>query len=555
MAAPEDPGPPRSGGTLRLWKSGPDIGLDPGVFQFNNEDVIYSTFTQPYTYQPSRNLLAMDGMVAYEQVDPVTLVWSIRPGMKFHNGDPVDSEAVAFSFSRQGKLDEVLEGTHVPYGGWGYDWNLEATDDLTVTEHWGLPNADLPVMRARHHYSFVNPRVAQEQGEREGTYVAPGGTAEDVYSIQNLPLGSGSGPYVLAKRDHNGTRVERWPDYHKHRPADDGFAEDGPYIDAWETRIIPDRSEAKSAFLAGNLDVYAAIDALELPDFEGSPQVTVTEVPGGGFSSVGMDGGKFHDKRSRMALQKAIDYDRFLQEIRPAGGKLAAPISDLLPAYQRLSQEDLATWYRYDPYEARALWEAADFLVPVEKITIFHDGRHPLMRRISDFLARSLATALRIETEVEEALDVNAWISRALDRSSDVKDWDLLPYGLGTRGRVTGLPMDSYLHQYAPGSYGGSFNHDTHSPRPEIREDASALVRLLYQQDQQTDPEARADLLTEIQRWILDRHWCNWALPVDRVSYFGFSSRLRDYGAHDWLNYYDLRRESMWLADPGEEGS
>lgn len=46
----------------------------------------------------------MDGMVGYEQVDPLTLVWSIRPGMQFHNGDPVDSEAVAFSFGRLTKL-------------------------------------------------------------------------------------------------------------------------------------------------------------------------------------------------------------------------------------------------------------------------------------------------------------------------------------------------------------------------------------------------------------------------------------------------------------------
>ena len=122
-----DPNAPRRGGTLRLWNRQTEVdwGLDPGifhVFHVNNGDVVSSTLTQPLTYQPTKNLFAMDGMVGYEQVDPLTLVWSIRPGMKFHNGDPVDSEAVAFSFGRLAKLNDVFEargdgGTHVPREG------------------------------------------------------------------------------------------------------------------------------------------------------------------------------------------------------------------------------------------------------------------------------------------------------------------------------------------------------------------------------------------------------------------------------------------------------
>ena len=43
--------------------------------------------------------------------------------------------------------------------------------------------------------------------------------------------------------------------------------------------------------------------------------------------------------------------------------------------------------------------------------------------------------------------------------------------------------------------------------------------------------------------------WCVLPLPVSTVQYFGVSSRLRDFAPDDWLNFYDLRRESMWLAD------
>ncbi len=545
-AAVEDDSHKR-GGTLKMWKTGEDAGLDPGVFHVNNTEVLYSTMTQPYTYQPTKNLIAMDGMVGFEQVDPTTFVWSIRPGMKFHNGDAVDADAVAFSFGRLEKLYRALDGTHTTRTGFAFVDSFEPSDELTVTEHWNRPNADAPVYRARHYYSFLNPRMVDEFGKFEGSYEHADGTIEDVYSVQELPHGSGSGPYMLTSRDATGTRVERWPDYHKHSPADDGFVEDGPYIEAWETRVIPDGTAAKAAFLAGDLDVFQGIDPLEIPEFEGRDDLLVTEVPAGGFAGQGMDGGKFHDKRSRQALQKAVDYEGFIATFRPFGGQYAAPISDLLPAYQKLSQEDLKGWLRHDPAEARALWAAADFEVPVDKIKFFMSTGSSLMQEISDFMAQTVAQSLDIETEVE-AVDVNTWAARAVNRDEAVKDWEVLSYGTGDVGGTTGIPNDNHLIHYDPRAYGfNAFNHFAESPRKEIAEDSVTISEMLNAQEAETDVEARAELLTEVQRWILDRHWCNWKLPIASVSYYGFSARLQDQGIPDWLNFYDRRRESMWL--------
>ena len=552
-----DPNAPRRGGTLRLWNRQTEVdwGLDPGIYHLNNRDVIYSTLTQPLSYQPTKNLFAMDGMVGYEQVDPLTLVWSIRPGMKFHNGDPVDSEAVAFSFGRLAKLNEVFEargdhGTHVRREGYDFVDSFEPADDLTLTEHWSRPNADALVYRARHYYSFLNPRVVQEQGTLEGTYTAPGGTAEDMYSVQDLPFGSGSGPYMLTKRDETGTRVERWPDYHKHIPAGDGFVEDGPYIDAWETHVIPDRRAAKAVFLWGDLDVYGWIHPLELPEFEQEKHVAVVETQSGGYSHLGMDGLKFHDRRARQALQKAIDYEGFIEAIRPLGGRYAAPVSDLLPHLQQLSQKDLQQWHRYDPKEARALWAAADFEVPIDSIKILATSS-PVQWDISEFAGQSLGEALGLGTELI-SVDGHCHHSRCVPPTGDPDDWELLAYGIGESGVTTGIPNDSHLVHYDPRGYGGSALNHSHlidSPRPEIAADSSTLTGMLEAQEQEIDFDTRVELLTDAQRWILENAWCVLPLPVSTLQYYAFSSRLRDYAPDDWLNYYDLRRESMWLAD------
>ncbi len=551
-----DPHAYRRGGTLRLWKTEEDAGLDPGVYHVNNRDVIYSTLTQPMTYQPSRNLFAMDGMVGYEQVDPVTLVWSIRPGMRFHNGDAVDAEAVAFSFGRLTKLNDVFEAragwsTHVRAEGFDFVDNFEPADGLTLTEHWSRPNADALVHRARHYCSFLNPRVVEE-GTLEGTYTAPDGTTEDVYSVQDLPFGSGSGPYVLAKRDETGTRVERWPGYHKHIPAGDGFVEDGPFIDAWETRVIPDRVAAKEAFLAGDLDVLSNLDFEELAAFEGLDHVNVAELPAGGYTMLGMDGAKFHDKRARQALQKAIDYEGFIGAIRPLGGSYAAPISGLLPHFQQLSQKDLRNWHRFDPKEARALWAAANFEVPLDDLGIVVGGGSPLQLDISEFVGQSLGEALGISIELTDLAAVTCHHCRPKPPTGDPKEWDLLSYGTGEAGGTTGLPHDSHLVNYDPRGYGRTgFNHShlLDAVRPEIDADARTLTGMLEAQEQELDFDARIELLTEIQRWVLDRAWSVVPLPVSTVQYLAFSSRLRDFAPDDWANFYGLRRESMWLAD------
>ncbi len=548
-AAVEDDSHKR-GGTLRLWKTTEDAGMDPGIFHVNNTEVTHAVLTQPYTYQPSKNVFSRDGVVGWEQVDATTLVWSIRPEMKFHNGDPVDAEAMAFSFQRLDDLYEAHGATHTTNTGWLYVDHFEATDELTMTEHWKTPSADAQVYRSRHYYSFVNPRVVADHGESVGFRTLADGTEKEVFGIQDLPHGSGSGPYTIARRDATGTRLERWPDYHKHTPADDGFVEDGPYIDAWETRIIPEAASRKAAFLAGDLDQYDDVDPLELADFEGQDHVQILEFPAGGFALCGMDGGKFHDKRSRQALQKAFDYEGFINALRPFGGTYQGPISRLLPQYA-LSQDEIRSYYYHDPQQARQLWEAADFEYPMDHITVFMGAGNPLQLQIGEFIAQSIGESLGIETDIE-AVDVTTWAARALERAQ-VKDWELLAYGLGTSGGTTGLPNDSALINFDPRGYGNSaFNHSLYEdlmPRKEIIEDGTELIGMLEKQEQEVDVEARAVLLNEIQHWILERHWCNWSLPPSTVSFYGFSSRLQDFEPNEWLNLYRLRRESMWLDD------
>ena len=262
----------------------------------------------------------------------------------------------------------------------------------------------------------------------------------------------------------------------------------------------------------------------------------------------------------------AIDYEAFIAAMQPFGGKYAAPISDLLPHFQKLTQEDLQGWYRHDPKEARALWEAAGGVLGYDPLTVLQssDASSPQFP-ISEFAARTLHEVLGIRTEVSSyvASGGGCYGMRSLvgfgapllctyDRPTpgEPKEWDILSYGTGGSGGTRGLPSESHLIHYDPRVYGRSaFNFFAESPRPEVAADSVALTAMLEAQEQEVDFDVRVELLTEIQRWILDHAWCTLALPISSVSYYGFSfAAAGTTPPEEWLNLYDLRRESMWLA-------
>ena len=485
-------------------------------------------------------------MAGFEQVDPTTFVWPVRPGMTFHNDDPVTASDVAFSFSRLAPIYDARGGTHItPPIGFRIADSFDATGELTMVESWNAPNADIPILRSRHYYAFMNQRIVEEQGID--------GSKEDLsLELQEMPLGVGSGPYTLVKRDAEGTRVERWPGYWKHTPADDGFVEDGPYIDAWDTRIISDSAAVKAAFLAGDLDVMGSessgnIDPLELPEFEDNDNFNIVDIPVGATTLVGMDGGKFHDVRARLALQKAVDYEGFIAAIRQGKGSYTGPLRPLLGDLNQLGQEDYKKWMKYEPEEARALWEAAGS--PIEDFKLLTNNGSALQLDIADFIGQSISQTLGVDYEID-GVDSNTWAARALDRSTDVKDWELLPYGTGIGGGTQGLPATSHLVNYDPRGFGlNAFNFHLESPHQSIIEGSETMIAMLAAQEAETDREARAVLLTELQTWILDNHWCNWNLPSATSANLVFNSRLQDQGVSDWANTYSRRRHSMWIKD------
>ena len=104
------------------------ITLDPAeVFELSGGEIIANIYDRLMMFEPE-NLTKLVGGVAEGwdvSGDGKSIVFKIRPGLKFHSGNPVTAQDVAFSLRRVVKLNKTPAFIVTQFG-----WNKDNVDDL-----------------------------------------------------------------------------------------------------------------------------------------------------------------------------------------------------------------------------------------------------------------------------------------------------------------------------------------------------------------------------------------------------------------------------------------
>ncbi|MCC7275527.1 MAG: ABC transporter substrate-binding protein [Alphaproteobacteria bacterium] len=273
-----------------------------------NLDPIWTTaaITQNHGYMIYDTLFALNAKLEPkpQMVDTWTksadgLAWSftLRKGMKWHDGTPVTAKDAVASLSRWGK--RATDGAAMM----GRVETATAKDDLTfelkMKEPFGpvldvLANPALPAFIMREKDALTDP-------------------------FQQVPEAIGSGPFVFAKDEWvPGSKVvyRKFKDYVPRAEPSDGFAGGKvAKLDKVEWIYIPDTNTAVQALLKGE------VDAIEQPPYDLLPLMKkdrniVVKV----LDPVGKMGHirpnflypPFDDVRARQALWLLIDQKEFL---------------------------------------------------------------------------------------------------------------------------------------------------------------------------------------------------------------------------------------------------
>jgi len=222
---------------------------------------------------------------SWDQVDDLTLVYTIRQDAKFWDGSPVTVDDVLFSMKRH--MDPETGSIWAAF--YSYVESIEKTGDWEVTVKFTKPDQLFNKEMGTVGGAIVKKDYVEKVGE------AKYGSGENVM---------GSGPYKMAS----------W------KPGEEIVLEANP--DYWDPNLVPkvakvtvkfisDTSTVTSAILSGEIDGAYGIPATNIPALESAPgtiyygpSLTVVEVvPTNGDTPMGDP----DDPDVRTALSMAVD--------------------------------------------------------------------------------------------------------------------------------------------------------------------------------------------------------------------------------------------------------
>ena len=240
---------PVAGGIVRYGLDAEVDGLNPTTSAFgpsglNMANAVFDTL----------GALAADGTTvvpylaeSFTPNDDLTS-WTVklRPGVTFHDGTPLNAEAVVDNFNRQ--LGDLLVGLAVNPFFAGVDEKITVVDDLTVTFNLAQPNAYYPSLVVGQVGMVASP-----------TWLA---AAEEDPTLNQQPVGTG--PFVFDSRTADSvTRFVRNDDYWNGEVL----------LDAVEFFPVPDTDTRVDLFLEGDLEGFMANDCQRRPGRRGRRQL------------------------------------------------------------------------------------------------------------------------------------------------------------------------------------------------------------------------------------------------------------------------------------------
>jgi peptide/nickel transport system substrate-binding protein len=389
----------------------------------------------------------------WEIPDPLTYVFHLHHGVKFHDGRPLTSRDVKWTF------DSLLQGKIRSTKAANYHFvdHLDAPDDVTVIFH--LKEPDSPLL-----WNLSDGAMG----------IVPAGSGDE---MTRHPIGSGPFKFVSAETDKE-IIVERNDEYwgEKVRLARVRFA------------VIPDSTTEALELRKGSADV--AINSSMSPDavltLERNPQLAVERGPGTRLAYLGFNlrDPILKDARVRQAIAYALERRPMIDYLWRGQ---AQPARSVLPP-QSWAYNGNVPPYDHNLEKAKELLDAAGY--PARTGTRFHLA----MKTSTDENTRLMMAVIQQQLrDVEIAVDIRSFEFATF--FADVTHGAFQMYGL----RWIGGNEDPDIFEYA-------FHSSKFPPNGANRGYYSnpRVDTLIDKARREVDPKVRKPLYAEVQRTLAE---------------------------------------------------
>ena len=437
------PDPAKTGGTYIVGRGGDSVILDAAAATDGESWRVVHTIVDTLVALEGTSTKPVPWLAeSWETEDSQTWIFNIREGVKFHDGDDCDCEAVKWNVDRWRDEDnEWRLGRNFEYYGseFGTDFAIVEADCLDTYKlqiKLANPNGILLAKLPLASFGIVSPRAVMEQGDKYGT---PAGTAV------------GTGRFTF---------VEWIPDDHITVQRNANWWGGPPRFERIIFRSIPDNSARFAELLAGTIH-QADVAQTDLPAAQADPNINVLLKPslGTGYVSFQQCTPPFDNEKVRWAIAHAINREALIE---PFYGEFA----EVAHAFQPpaiLGHNPNLPHIEYDPDKARALLAEAGYpngfetdfwYIPVIR------GYFPDSKAIGEAMAIDLAkVGIKVNLKTE---DWGAYL--------DHRNEGAFPMWMLGWGSDNGDP-DNYI--------GWHFIHPLGEPKAEDCYDNDTLVQLL----------------------------------------------------------------------------
>ena len=251
-----------------------------------------------------------------------SVVIKLRPGVKFHDGEPLNGEVVRFNIERHLTTPGSFRKSEI-----GEIKSVDVINDLTVRLNLSEPLVPLMAALTDRAGMMVSPKAAKELGDRFGT----------------RPVCAG--PYKFVERVAQGKIVgERFADY---------WDKANIHIDRVEFIPITDSTARVASLRSGDLHMIERVSPTDLGQLRADSRLRVTGVPELGYQMIPFNlnngpKGKVlgSDARVRQAIDLAIDRETLVKTVFNgeyiAGNQWVSPSSPFYNAKLPVRTRDVA---------------------------------------------------------------------------------------------------------------------------------------------------------------------------------------------------------------------
>jgi peptide/nickel transport system substrate-binding protein len=448
-------GQPKRGGTLILARQGEVTNLDPHkVPAFTSARVFELVYS--YLMRLDENLgvqpdLAESAPTVSADGKQVTV--NLRKGVKFHNGDPLTSADVKYTFERiiDTKTAAVARSFFADVA------TITAPNESSVVFDLKAPNAALIAYMAHPNTGIVSKKIGEANVD-----------------LSKKETAIGSGPFKLAEWvPDNYMRFEANKDY---------YVSGQPYLDGVRINVIPDETGITAALRTKAADMGIIFDAKVARTLRSETGVSLSAKPSLSYNLLFVNTKRkpFDNIKVRQAIAYAIDRKAIIDAVAFGEGEATGPIAPALANYALpTSQYPL---YTRDVAKAKQLLQEAG-VGPVSFTMLTQTTEPVYAKDIAQLVQAQLAdigVTMKIET-----LEFTQWVDRWLKA-----DFDMAP---GLNGG--GPDPDFYVFRYFTDD--GNLNFVTSYKNP-TSSDAIKAARAT------TDVAKRKDLYTTAQKELVN---------------------------------------------------